>query len=304
MLYLNDASEFNHIFEFAQGAARNLITDMGIEVQEEREDLTVHRRGVSVDPSFFEYAAENEKRYQQNPQIRELEIYESLDSNFRRIAKEATPNLPYDVGFYSASLSAQGDLLSQWRAYCPNGGYALGFNAKELHRIAREQDFYLVKCMYDYRDKGKLASEIFQELKTELTSAFEAEPIELGWKKESDFLEKAIRTFARFSPFVKHKGFKEEEEWRLVDAKTLFPQSSRESQVHYRTRGPMMVPYLELILKDEKLEPSPYDFSKLSVTVGPMQQQLEAKKSVEGFLRKELKVEPRVEWSEIPYRTA
>ena len=50
---------------------------------------------------------------------------------------------------YVASFSSEPDKLSQWRAYCQGGGYALGFRTDALQAIAKHQDFKLVKCSYD-----------------------------------------------------------------------------------------------------------------------------------------------------------
>jgi hypothetical protein len=37
--------------------------------------------------------------------------------------------------WYVACFSTKGDLLSQWRAYCPNGGYSLGFDGSTLQSL-------------------------------------------------------------------------------------------------------------------------------------------------------------------------
>ncbi len=45
---------------------------------------------------------------------------------------------------YVSSFSAKGDLLSQWRGYCPQGmGYAIGFRRADLKTFAQEQGFQL-----------------------------------------------------------------------------------------------------------------------------------------------------------------
>ena len=50
---------------------------------------------------------------------------------------------------YVTALSAEPDKLSQWRSYCPGGGYALGFRADALQVVAKHQGFELVACSYD-----------------------------------------------------------------------------------------------------------------------------------------------------------
>jgi hypothetical protein len=54
------------------------------------------------------------------------------------------------VHIYVCCFSEEGDLLSQWRAYCRDGGgVSLGFDPMELRSIGASQGFTLVKCIYD-----------------------------------------------------------------------------------------------------------------------------------------------------------
>jgi len=48
----------------------------------------------------------------------------------------------------SFSTAAGGDDLSQWRAYCPTGGYAIGFPYKKLDHVGFIAGFQLVRCLY------------------------------------------------------------------------------------------------------------------------------------------------------------
>ena len=51
---------------------------------------------------------------------------------------------------YVASFTANPDLLSQWRGYCPNGaGFCLGFSCQNLAGFSAENEFRLAECIYD-----------------------------------------------------------------------------------------------------------------------------------------------------------
>ena len=60
------------------------------------------------------------------------------------------------------SLSENGNLLSQWRAYCSSGGYSLGFNVEELVDVASRQGFTLVPCVYSYGEHVSLVGPIVE----------------------------------------------------------------------------------------------------------------------------------------------
>lgn len=145
---------------------------------------------------------------------------------------------------YTFSLSENGDLLSQWRAYCPNGGVSIGFSERVLKRIAEQQSFKLVKCSYYIKDQEE---EIEQVLKGQTKSD---EPI----KDFSSFFNIFMRTIASF----KHPTFKEEVEFRLVSQSkipissggSVEDEPSHETLYKAKWRGSQSMPirYTELSL--------------------------------------------------------
>src|SRR5688500_15747865 len=51
--------------------------------------------------------------------------------------------------FYVGSFTANGNLLSQWRSYCPVGrGVSIGFDPTAVQTSATRQTFALGKCVY------------------------------------------------------------------------------------------------------------------------------------------------------------
>jgi hypothetical protein len=43
---------------------------------------------------------------------------------------------------YVSSFTEEGDLLSQWRGYCPKGGFSLGFSFNLLSKVANKHDSF------------------------------------------------------------------------------------------------------------------------------------------------------------------
>ena len=54
-------------------------------------------------------------------------------------------------GVYTCSFSENGNLLSQWRGYCPDGnGFSIGFDfPSSLGYVVEEQYFKLERCEYN-----------------------------------------------------------------------------------------------------------------------------------------------------------
>ena len=68
---------------------------------------------------------------------------------------------------FVTSFSQEGDLLSQWRGYCPNGdGYSLGFVPERLYYESGTQQFGLARCLYDDEDQRKAIARVLDEFMT------------------------------------------------------------------------------------------------------------------------------------------
>ena len=58
---------------------------------------------------------------------------------------------------FVACFSEAGDLLSQWRGYCPDGiGFSIGFDYEELKTVASAQECFVGRCIYDVDTKNDL----------------------------------------------------------------------------------------------------------------------------------------------------
>jgi hypothetical protein len=94
-------------------------------------------------------------------------------------------------GYFVLSFSEWGDLLSQWRAYCPGGyGYSLGFaQNNRLFTSAKDHHFNLIRCEYEPAKQRKLC--------TYLVDAFE-EGMVGSWHPEGDVAERIKGFLARY----------------------------------------------------------------------------------------------------------
>lgn len=237
-----------------------------------------------VNDSFeFSYAIDMAKRILDSKWKNEIEFTEMIKSHLLSICS---------VHKYVFSLTAKGNLLSQWRGYCPkSGGYALGFDSKKLTEIAsRDHEFYLYPCCYDVPTQHELIQEVLKE-------AFEKylevkkdcfDPNDISKKCWGQFTSR----FEVIASIVKDPSWSEEHEWRLASPplKTTHPQFKiREGKYN-------LIPYIEIPLGN-----SPDELPFKKVIVGPTPHQELAMESV-GDLLSINNLHCSVERSFIPFR--
>jgi hypothetical protein len=182
---------------------------------------------------------------------------------------------------YSLSFSAAGDLLSQWRSY---GSYSLEIDPEKWN-------CHLTQCIYDpERVRNRLFMPTIDALRAVGRDLRDyAGRVEyIGTESYMDL----IKTIAT----VKHPGFSEEQEFRLL----LDERSQHVDNVKYRVRSEMLIPFVEVPMPIECI---------VAVHVGPMKYQDMAYESMKDFADqishvKQLSVPIKVGRSSIPYRTA
>jgi hypothetical protein len=159
--------------------------------------------------------------------------------------QEGLPALARHVQAYVASFSEHGDLLSQWLAYSGTGnGYAVGFDDRHF-AIAKQAGFTLVRCVYEEEEQQTLASAVTEIL------------VEHLQEEDMAKLSKALAAAVA----MKHPGFRQESEWRLV--KTVAIGMGLSKEVLFRQGRNGVVPYLEAPLSAEPpLLPE-------AITIGP-----------------------------------
>lgn len=167
---------------------------------------------------------------------------------------------------FVASLSVEGNLLSQWRGYAGGGtGYSIGFSGFKLpppgERPEANLALELIRCEYDeaaFRQKCR-------PVLTKIAAGFELYAktyAHAGERLSHLALTVALRHVAPLVLRFKHPAFKEEKEWRLV----AFPLPNGQELVQYRAGKTGIVPYLPIDLADADM---PLQLGK--IYVGPRQ---------------------------------
>ena len=164
------------------------------------------------------------------------------------------------------SLSSQGDLLSQWRAYAGNsGGFALGLNSENLRKAADTQGFYLVECLYTPAAQQEAANQLMREFREAMAASPEWGPAEQGG---------CVAAVMRLAMMLKDESFKEEHEWRLISRPKMV------TQLEFREGASMLVPFFKFLLDEPK------DAYLDSVRIGPTPHRDLSVYAVQMLLRK------------------
>jgi len=157
-----------------------------------------------------------------------------------------------DRTVFVVSLTGQGNLLSQWRAYAGSNGQgaSLAFDAKQLKVLGARQGFRLGRCIYDQSEQRALAERVVDHL----LSTFPG----FDWELNKPAGHESVRFYPLFdslstevmslAALMKHSAFYEEAEWRLVSS--VVP-SARLQGVNFRPGRSCVVPYLKFDLVEE-----------------------------------------------------
>lgn len=179
---------------------------------------------------------------------------------------------------FVVSFSEAGNLLSQWRSYCPPWqGVSIGFEASKLAAKASTQGFSLVRCIYDNESKAKLATNIADAFLARAESRgvdAQQHPSQSYFTAFFDLED----TFLRLCCAAKHITFSEEREWRLISRSHI---NYVDSDIKYRTGRSALIPYLELDLPLKGNKPSIY-----SATLGPTPNVQTSTRSLDMYLEK------------------
>ncbi len=190
---------------------------------------------------------------------------------------------------YVSSVSEEGDILSQWRGYCPKGGISIGFNRVHLMKICNDQGFSLKPCIYEYSQQKSIIEKLIIELIKNIVKLSESRNIDEAMKLGID---KFLPNFIQVSPTLKDSSFSEEKEWRIIS----FPLRMDDSRCRFRPGNPSLIPYLEVKLLD-----SGGKFPVNRICIGPTSDNELALDSVTHFLIHQ-RIDFQVSISRIPYR--
>lgn len=199
-------------------------------------------------------------------------------------------------------------LLSQWRGYGEDGGYAIVFDAEKLQflleaegRIYYEEQLDMTDVEYNLVQLSDIKMKEVAEYLDELKKSIHAM---LRGKSTDDEYKDAAENVCRLSMLCKHRGFEEEKEVRIVvrEPSSMIGQDPQnQSGKPYRKvksyiRNGVSVPCIHLFEKQE-LDALPIR----RVIVGPHPDKVERKRAVELLLH-EHNVDAEVLTSETPYR--
>ena len=188
---------------------------------------------------------------------------------------------------FICSFSEEGDLLSQWRAYCPGGGFAIGLPVSYLKKAT---PFTLLKCAYTKTEQKKVLSKIVKHI-YKLFSGIE-------WDSDENYDNYYIAMIPSFleilSFMFKHEGFQEERESRLC----FLNCPGNEENIKVRVTDSMLVPYVSYKLEISK------PLQELKVIVGPTRYPEKSRQSVIDYLKSKdfMADESNVILSEVPYQ--
>lgn len=174
---------------------------------------------------------------------------------------------------YVCSFSELEDDLSQWRAYCPTGGFAIGFRRNLLQAIAYERLYMFDKCSYDLeQQKRAISAYIDHGMATD--KDVPKWPMKCTW---------ATMRLATASATLKASAFCSEKEWRMV--RYPGPDSEKEN-MEFRTKNGIVVPYMNCDLTFKvNTDQTEEMWKSVRVTVGPTPDPEASKASVEKLLR-------------------
>jgi hypothetical protein len=235
------------------------------------------------------------------------EMAEAIRGTARRF------NQPYIVSFCTAAnlTVSRNGLLSQWRGYGKEGGYAIVFDTKGLEELlaaeATENFYQFVQWgdVHYHQEGGDLsdADPEFIEAEEMLRSAIGA----FVKNQSQEELEKTFGPTTTLSCLYKHWGFHEEREVRIV-AIPPTPELIRVGLEHGESRpvrsqkifmrGGTPVPYLELFSRSDMDVRRPLPITR--VVIGPHPQQELRKKVVQQILESK-GIAAEVVVSQIPY---
>jgi hypothetical protein len=221
-------------------------------------------------------------------------------------------NEPYVVAFcVPESDEDNNGLLSQWRGYGKDGGYAVVFDTEKLQQLLEEEG---KNCVYIQAVWGdvhysnetgaiKPLPEI-EALENELHKTIK----NFIANRNSESLEPLLPCISSLSCFYKHEGFKEEREVRVVailsgdnDLINQVSQSDVNKQIKskkFRNKDGLLIPYICLF--DFKKDGCKVKLPITKIIIGPNENSIKRKQAVE-LLLSEHEIKADVVISSIPY---
>lgn len=195
---------------------------------------------------------------------------------------------------FVCSLSADGDMLSQWRAYCRGGGFAVGFPESELGDAIASQQFALDAVVYEDEKQAAQIDSVLDSIVVPWIRGAGA-PVsddDDRFKVSGTFVWELLRVGAK----LKNSSFSEERESRIVSLPELKYDPEK---LYFRARSGLVVPYIEINLPEQRV----VDFwSRVEIIIGPTRYPRESHASVYDLVRRFQGHAVAIRDSRIPFR--
>jgi hypothetical protein len=194
---------------------------------------------------------------------------------------------------FVASLSENGNLLSQWRGYCEYGaGISIGWDTDYLEELSRQNNFIIAKCIYDQKEKHRVAQTMVERI---YSVASRDGPDEQANQTQSyhPIFSRLEHELLRISAVFKNASFSEENEWRLISSCI---SNYQKADIKYRAGKFALIPYIEFNLETAITKPRIFE-----LIIGPSPMANQSINSA-GMLNSKLGVSPHIVNSGIPYR--
>jgi hypothetical protein len=148
------------------------------------------------------------------------------------------------VEAYLLCFCANGDLLSQWRGYGQQGGYAIGFDPSSFGHLIETGHVMLVPILYDEAEQDRLLRELVARWRSAFKDIPAAEDVRQARRLGAFVFAQA---FSYLAAAFKSGAFEEEQEWRLVYRRqVIMPDDGSGLAVRFRDRDGMVTPYVAL----------------------------------------------------------
>ena len=199
---------------------------------------------------------------------------------------------------FVACFTKNGNLLSQWRGYCPPSlGVSIGFNANMIVESAKIQSFIIGQCIYSLDDQKKIITQLIDCV--EDLAKQDGKNSDRSKRHPSnsftDVFEKIEVNLLKIAALIKHPSFHEEQEWRVVSP---IVANYVISPIEYREGKSMLIPFIRFNLPETSTRNIEID----NVVLGPTAHINKSINSLSNYLSK-TQASPRngIRYCQIPY---
>ncbi|QYA99724.1 DUF2971 domain-containing protein (plasmid) [Rhodococcus sp. USK10] len=234
--YLNDSREFKY-------GMKGLVNALEVADQQSSSALSSDARVACAD--YFE-ALRTGQDIRPDATVPKYVMVNSVKTALKTLDGLGLQFGEHLMGSYVVSLTRHADSLSQWQGYGNNGnGFAIGFDQDMLHKVTyRKWDHHRnewtdsptsqpIKVEYGRKARAKLVDDVIEALVD--GSGEYVEQFAL-------YTVRAVGLALRAAALVKHPGFKNEAEWRLIASDLL-----QERDIKFQPSGTFsLLPYVEM----------------------------------------------------------